>query len=564
MKRWTRIVCAGVASKPRKTLNHGCTWPIIAMALVATLFPASLLADCPSGQTCDVGIQGSEYTVVGPCEYSKLNTNQSLCSAVFQYICVGAPCPNAYNPPPPPPPPPLCIRGAIDCLTPDNIVQDPAASAAVLPLEQKARKSIADLRGVPDDKLNVYWSRGEIRAYMYLLLLSMANSTDPLSPEDQAVADYYTGTINKDRQDVANKALELYSTWQNSPCTFQVPVGDANSYLSEPATKDACNLPPNSPACPLGACIPPPPSASQFTSWAVGSLLQEEINTWGASLVAGPFIGLTLADAGPAAALEYDASFAGVTEGMAYLTAKHAGIPDVPAAEETAAESELQEQWLEGLHEFAGEQLRDTAVNVVTSVFKGGLAGGSEGTLADTFGVETIFSESAAAAEEGLAGEAAETFDTFIGPAVAAAAVIAVETWQAIDNAQVPVQLKAALDDANSGKTLNNYAQSAEGRDLILERLMKSTMPDFLVARLGDNTAGTAPSAGPLTTSDPRFTQGNSVTPSGSFVYTDWAGTVSRVSVANGWFVSSSGFNISCSALLPESALPHFKPFGIR
>jgi hypothetical protein len=90
---------------------------------------------------------------------------------------------------------------------------------------------------------------------------------------------------------------------------------------------------------------------------------------------------------------------------------------------------------------------------------------------------------------------------------IARAAVIAFETWQAIDNAQVPVQLKAALDDANSGKTLNNYAQSAEGRDLILERLVKSTMPDFLVARLGDNTAGTAPSAGPLTTSDPRFTQ---------------------------------------------------------
>jgi hypothetical protein len=555
MKRRIRVVCA-VASKLRKTLNNGCAWHIIAVALVVTLLPAALLADCPSGTSCEVGIQGAEYSVTGPCQYSQLYANPSLCSAKLEYICVDGACPNAYNPPPPPPPPPLCVSGGAPCVTPDRIVQDPKGQAALQPLELEARQHIAALRGVPDDKLNVYWSRGEIRAYMYLRILQMVDSPT-FSEEDGAVVDFYTATINQDRKDAANKALALYSTWLSSPCTFQVPVGDPKSYLEEPATVAAC-LPSNNPACLLGECIPPAPSASQFTNWAVGSLLQEEINTWGTSLVEGPYIGLSTTDAGPAAAFEYDSSFAGVAEGMAYLTAKHAQIANLPAVEEAAVESDLQEQWLEALHDFAGEQFRETALDVMSGVFKGGLAGGSEGTLADTFGVETIFSDSVADVAEDLGGEVAETWETFVGPALAAAAVIATESWQVIDSTEVPVQLQAAIDDAKHEKTVSEYAQSAEGRNLILESLIKSTLPDFIVARLGDNTVGTAPSAGPLTPTDPRFTQGNSVTPLGSFVYTDWVGTVSRGSVGNGWFVSAA--DSTSDGLRYSPSLPYLTP----
>jgi hypothetical protein len=541
MKRSTR--CADVASKFRKNPNHRRTWHLVAMALVATLFSTPLFADCPGGQSCFVGIQGAEYQVQGPCTYSVFYTNQSACTVLSFSICVGT-CPNNYTPPPPPPPPPLCIRGAIDCQTPDNIVQDPVGAVAEQPLEQEARQHIAALRGVPDDKLNVYWSRGEIRAYMYLRILQIANSTSATSAEGAAV-DYYTRVMNQERQDVANNALALYNTWLSSPCSFQVPVGDPNSYLNKSATADACLLRSITPGCLLGACNPPPPSASEFTDWAVGSHLQGEINAWGASLVVGPYVGFTLAQAEPAAAFEYDSSFAGVAEGMAYLTAKHSLIGNVPAS---SVESDLQEQWLDGLHDFAGEQLRDAVVTAVSTIFKGGLSGGSEATLAETFGLE----ESVIAFEETAGGFLAESWDTFVGPAVAAAAVIAFKTWQAIQDAEVPVQLQAAIDDAKHNQTITEFAQSADGRFLILESLLKSTMPDFLVARLGDGAFGTPPSAGPVAPSDPLFTQGNSATPLSSFAVLDWAGTGSFVSVANGWFVlQASGSNLRYSSSLP-------------
>ena len=254
--RYGRKVLSNVPSQKASdmmiaVLNNRWTLHIFFVAIIAILVPAAVYADCPSGQTCDVGIGSVEYTVLGPCDYSKFSTDPSACTIVTLSICVSA-CANPYNPPPPPPPPPLCVSGAVFCSTPDNILQDPDAQAAVRPLELEARQHIAALRGVPDDKLNVYWSRGEIRAYMYLRLLQMANSQSALSPDDQAAVDYYTNAIKQDRIKVANTALSLYATWLASPCTFQVPVGDPESYLQEPATAAACSIPPNSPVCLLG------------------------------------------------------------------------------------------------------------------------------------------------------------------------------------------------------------------------------------------------------------------------------------------------------------------------
>jgi len=560
--RYGRKVLSNVPSQKASdmmiaVLNNRWTLHIFFVAIIAILVPAAVYADCPSGQTCDVGIGSVEYTVLGPCDYSKFSTDPSACTIVTLSICVSA-CANPYNPPPPPPPPPLCVSGAVFCSTPDNILQDPDAQAAVRPLELEARQHIAALRGVPDDKLNVYWSRGEIRAYMYLRLLQMANSQSALSPDDQAAVDYYTNAIKQDRIKVANTALSLYATWLASPCTFQVPVGDPESYLQEPATAAACSIPPNSPVCLLGQCIPPPPSAEEFTQWAVGQELKKEIKTWGASLVAGPYIGLTQDQAEPAASLEYDSSIAGAAEGTAYLTAKHAQIANVPPAEESVVESDLQEQWLDALHDFAGDHLKEEVIEAVATVFKANLAGGGETTLAQQFGVETVFTESEAAIEESADGLFVETYDTFIGPAIAASAVIAFETWQQVEDAQVPVKLQAALDDANSGKSLNEYAQTSDGRNLIFERFVKSTMPDFMVARFGDVAYASSPNAGPLVATDPRFTQGLSATPSGSFIYSDWSGTASHASVVNGWFVSAPNSGVDALRYVPS--VPYLAP----
>src|SRR5207249_445832 len=153
-------------------------------------------------------------------------------------------------------------------------------------LEKEARQKIAALRGVPDDTLNVYWSREQIKAYMYLRLIAMANAgAGSLSAEDQEVVDYYTELINEERVAVAQAARDLYDRWHSDPCNFKVPVGDPDAYLKEPdvwgtfLNPGACRLAQNplSIACLLGLCVPPPPTAEQFTAWAEGATLEAEI-----------------------------------------------------------------------------------------------------------------------------------------------------------------------------------------------------------------------------------------------------------------------------------------------
>lgn len=551
LMKLSKVVGGSAPGTSRKPLSRRSFWHIMAFALAASLLVAvPLFADCPANETCTVGIQGSTYVVQGPCDYLEFYYHFfNACVGHFDSICIDG-CTNNFTPPIPNPPP-LCVSGSVVCVTPDELLQDGDARDKVEPLVLEARQHIASLRGVPDDKINLYWSRGEIRGYMFLRLLEMADATTPLSAQDQAVVNYYTGVINADRVAVATKALSLYGTWQASPCTFQVPVGDPNSYLNDPATKGPCSVPPDSPGCALGACIPAPPSADEFTEWAVSVMLHDDFNTWGERLVAGPYIGLKSSDAKSAAALEYDATFGDIAEGAAYLTAKEGKIAELSPEEQSEVEAELQEQWLDALHDVAGERLREMFSDVLVTVFRAQVDGGGQATLAETFGVETIFSDSAAAAEESIIGFATETWDTFVGPAIAAGAVIAFETWQAIESAEVPVKLQADVSDANAGKSLHDFAQTAEGRNFMLEAVVKSTMPDLIVSRLGDPTAGTAPNAGPISSSDPHFLQGSNTTLN-SFVYTNWNGTVSRASVANGWFVSAADGSSDALRFLPS------------
>lgn len=528
------------AFKLRNILGYGRKWQIIAVVLMATLLTAPLLADCPNGQSCVVGIGSEQFTVTGPCVYADFSKTLQGCTVTHDQICISA-CDNPYPPLAPPPPPTTVCTGGVNgiyCTSPVNTVQDLRALNAVQPLEQEARKHIASLRGVPDDTLNAYWSRGEIRAYMYLRLLQMAYATSPLSAQDQATSDYYTAAINSRRTEVATNALTLYNSWRSNPCQFLVPGANPRSYLDDQATVDICRIQNTVLTCLLG-CDPPLPSSQQFTAWAVSARLQKDITTWGAQLEAVHYLNLSLAEAQATAALEYDLSFGGVAEGVAYLTAKHSQIANLPTAQVTPDDTALQGLWLGALHEFGSGELRDTVVNSVAQVFQSGIAGGSEATLAQTFDVQTIFSESDAALVESTSGVIAESWDTFVGPAITALAVIAYEAWQSVETVLVPDQLQKAINDA-SGRTLNYYAQNADLRGLILEEFLRSTAPDFIVARLGDTAFGTAPSAGPVSSSDPWFIKNNSGIPSSSFRYTDWANTLTRVSVANGWLVSAS------------------------
>jgi hypothetical protein len=555
MKSLMKMVCGNSASRSRKPVDHRSLWCLFAMALVGSLLVAiPAFADCASGSTCTVVIGGTQYVVVGPCDYSTLGTSISGCLVISS-----GPAPSG---------PPLCVGGAIPCPNPNNIVQDPAAQLVAQGFEQDAREHIAALRVIPDGTLNALWSRGEIRAYMYLHLLGMANApAGTLSAQDQAVVDYYQSAINAERLAVATKALSLYNSWTANPCAFKVPVGDPDAYLNQQATQFAC-LPGSTNECAIVNCVVPPISADQFNAWAAGFILQNEMNGWGQLLVAGPYIGLTLPQAQKAVGFEYDAAFGGIEEGIGFLTAHHARIANIASDAQIAAQSDLQAQWLEGLHEFAGERLVEAMQGAIVETALSEFADGSEATLAEIFGI-TVAEE---AVEEGVLGTAAASWDTFVAPAIAAVAVVAVESWEIANADGVQPQLQAAVcavtTTATNGcpgtnaETLQQYAQDSNGRQLILDALIKSTMPDFIVARLTDPTYGTAPSAGPVLASDPTF-MGGANTPASSFTSTDWSGSTGTTSVANGWFVLSANTSNGPGPQHYTSNIPYLTPNAI-
>lgn len=544
---------------------------VVLMVAVA----ARAQSSCASGQTCSVTLDGQVYTVVGPCDLSSVST-------ISGCLVIGvAPALT------PPPTSSSCTGDLILCGAPTAIVQD-FYQTATQPLEDGAKAAIASLRGIPNDTLNDFWSRGEIRAYMYLRILGMANSTTPLSSQDQAVVNYYTNAVNNERLTIASEAMNLYIQWNNDPCGFQVPVGpDPNSYIeSEMGTlldPGPCALPPNSPACLNGGCIPPPPPASQFTDWATGVVFKNDIDGWGQLLYSESGVTFQPTTNPPQTALqvaqgsadfEYDAAFGGIAEGVEYLTAKHAAIANIPSSTETQAESDFQGAWLDGLHDFAGDQFRDVVKTSLQNVFQAA-ADSNESTLAQTFGVETPFTQ--AEEELGLVAEEEagdlfmESWDTFVGPAIAAGAVIAVSTWQQVNNAQVLTDLQTSLCQASGGQldqaacsttsqeSLHDYAQDSEGRALILDAFIRSTMPDFSVTRLA-SSYGSAPAAGPVSSTDPSFLEGNATTPRGTFSSQDWNGTPDTTSVANGWFVQSAETSSGPSQLTYVPSVAYLTP----
>lgn len=562
----------------------------VALSLLGTAAWAQ--STCATGQICSVTSGNVVYTVLGPCDLS--NILGSSC-----YVLSTAPV-ATFNPCPG-----YCGAAA-------QVVQDP--SAPTQELEAEAKAQVASLRGIPNDTLNDFWSRGEVLADMYLRLLGMANSSTALSAQDQAVVNYYTKAINTERVSIATEALDLYSQWQGNPCGFHVPVGDPNSYINEqfgsllsPGPCALAVFDPTSPACALGECIPPPPSAAQFTEWAAGVILKGQIQGWGQLLYSES--GITFpATIKPAytplqvaqgiANTEYDESFGDTAEGVEYITAKHASLANIASSTETTVEQDLQGAWIDGLHDVAGEQYREAVINVITGVFKAGVSTGQVDTLAELLGVvgkpdlklgntleelglatqdtefsNTVLPAAAQGLEEDLVAEAgdvaAETWDTIVGPAVAGAVIVSFEIWQQVQNASVATDLQTALCNASGGqqyssacsvtsqKTLNGYAQDATGRMEILTALIKSAVPSFSTVRLS-SAYGVAPSAGPTMPTDPGFIQ-NGVK-SGSFTSLGWDGSLDTTSVAGSWFVQSAATNVGPSQLAYLPSVAYLTP----
>lgn len=498
------------------SIPRGRRWLRVALAAVALLVASGGVTTaaaqgssfCPAGSFCEAVFEGTTYRVIGPCDLSSAST-------ISGCLIVGiGPVPGGGSGGP------LEVCGLHAC-GPSVIVQN--ALGVATGLEQEARQQIAALRGIPDDRLNIFWSRGQIRAYMFLRLLGMAYAAPgSLSPQDQQIADFYAAAINLERVTMARTALDLYDTWEANPCGFQVPVGDPNAYLAQPDVAGSlaapCRLPPNSPACTLGACIPDPPSADEFTAWATGATLQSQIRAWAKGLQDESGLSMTDEQAQLAATVEHAVATGGVHEGMSYLAAAHAAVANVPAAELSPIQRNLEEQWLAALADFAGTQFRDLVINAVATVF---------------------FALVADLVVQGAVASLVNAFNNVIAPAIAAAAIVAYTTWEHVNNAEVLVKLEAALTDAQAGHGLAHYAADTNGRALMLAVFVKSTLPDFLQARLADSTDGMAPGAGPAAPSDPVFLQQPSSVVTGSFNIEAWNGDFVFTSVREGWFVQS-------------------------
>lgn len=436
---------------------------------------------------------------------------------------------------------------------PQTLVQDATNYQTVQPLEQDAEQQIASLRGIANDTTNVYFSRGEIRAQMYVDLMADINACGSHSAtcttNDQAIVNYYANLVKQERVEVAQLADNLYeasgtfclipgtttscgwTSWKSNPCFFLVPLGlgaqtgpNKNDSDQQAYENTVCNGPPSNPF--NSYVSPSQPSFDDFTTWAAAAIFGSQVEGWATSLMALDPSYTTQAAALAQVQQEYLAAMDSFQEGEQYLTVKHAQIPSLSST--TSAEQDLQGAWTEGF----GDAARDLMTDLVR-------------TLASSLAEVVI---------EDLAVELPE-FTNAEGPAViliAGAATTAVGLFLTITDSQLGCSLQSALSAAQSdnlyndvqGNTSYTYSgsscpsgtvsMSANDADaLVLGALMASTMPDFTNLSDQASVAG----IGPAQLSDPVFvTRIAPIVTSNTINVRNWSNTNSVVSVVNGWF----------------------------
>ena len=143
----------------------------------------------------------------------------------------------------------------------DRVVKNPAA-AAWLPLEAEARAALAVLHGVANDNRLPHAALDDIRAMMFLRLLSIAqkkHNGDTLTVVEQDALDTFADVIVERRVGPAEKALFEYSRWQADPCHYTVPAGFGFEQYAP------------GPQCGVGGVMlsgpPRPPTKEQFTAY---------------------------------------------------------------------------------------------------------------------------------------------------------------------------------------------------------------------------------------------------------------------------------------------------------
>src|SRR5262249_8223584 len=140
-----------------------------------------------------------------------------------------------------------------------RVVKGPAAQDWA-PLEAEARAFLSAVHGVPNDDRLPAAARDEIRALIYARLLGVAKKApgDRTSVEAVALKALQSAIVTR-KAAAAQKAIDQYQLWANSPCEYQPPAG----FGFDPYNPG--------PACAVGGSTgirggyPRPPTLQQFT-----------------------------------------------------------------------------------------------------------------------------------------------------------------------------------------------------------------------------------------------------------------------------------------------------------
>jgi hypothetical protein len=141
------------------------------------------------------------------------------------------------------------------------VTQNLASSGVWGFVEDDATSAVAKIHGLPADYRLKLWARDDVRGAMFAELLAIAkkSAAQRTAQESAALARLQLVT-QQARVAVAQKAVDLFNSWQANPCAFQAPAGFppyvvAVGYCQGGFLANIGNL-------------PSPPGADQFTAWA--------------------------------------------------------------------------------------------------------------------------------------------------------------------------------------------------------------------------------------------------------------------------------------------------------
>jgi hypothetical protein len=152
----------------------------------------------------------------------------------------------------------------------DRVVKGGAAERWA-PLEAEARAALAALHGVPNDNRLPYAALDDLRAYMFMRLLSLAKqqatTTTPLTGVERDTLDALKVLVKDRRVREAQKAIDEYHRWESDPCHYTVPPGSGFEQYDP------------GPQCKVGGVMlagpPRPPTKEQFAAYGAALAMQE-------------------------------------------------------------------------------------------------------------------------------------------------------------------------------------------------------------------------------------------------------------------------------------------------